>query len=248
MKKLGVIGGMGPEATSLYYRKIIERTEASSDQEHIDIVILSHASMPDRTQAMLTGRKDAFLRAVTNDTAVLERLGVANIAVPCNTSHCFLTEIQAATKVPVIDMVSESVYCIQNEHPHVKKIGIMATDGTLRAELYQHACKAAGIKAAVPDEPAQKAVMSLIYDDIKSGKYDSRRKFDQAYDNLMRQGCGAVLLACTELSVFGEHHLLPDNCIDTMDVLVTESILRSGARLRRMTEDGQRHCTLPANA
>lgn len=232
VKKLGVIGGMGPEATSFFYARVIARTKAATDQEHIDMVILSHATMPDRTTAILTGEKDVFLKAVTKDAKDLEYLGVSNIAIPCNTSHYFLKEIQAATSVPIINMVEESVRTVIEEHPRVKKIGIMGTDGTLRAETYHRACRARGIEPISPGEAAQRDVMSLIYDDVKSGKTGDRRKFDRAYENLMGQGCDAVILACTEISVFKEYYQVPANCIDAMDVLVEESILRSGAQLR----------------
>ena len=93
LKKLGVIGGMGPEATSFYYARVIARTKAESDQEHINMIILSHATMPDRTQAILTGNKLPFLKAITQDARDLEMLGVENIAIPCNTSHYFLEDI-----------------------------------------------------------------------------------------------------------------------------------------------------------
>lgn len=231
-KKLGVIGGMGPEATSFYYARVIARTVAAHDQDHIDMVILSHATMPDRTEAILTGHKEAFIRAVTQDARDLEKLGVENIAIPCNTSHYFLEEIQAATRVPVINMVEESVRYVLECHPEVKKIGIMGTDGTIQAGTYYRACQKANVTACAPHEEAQKDVMSLIYDDIKSGKTGDRTKFDRAYKDLMEQGCEAVILACTEISVFKEYYPVPVNCIDAMDVLVRESIIRSGAGYR----------------
>ena len=116
-KKLGVIGGMGPEATNFFYARLIARTKAESDQEHIDTVILSHATMPDRTKAILTGEKDELIKAITEDARNLELLGVSNIAIPCNTSHYFYDEVQAATKVPVIHMIEECVRYIKNTWP-----------------------------------------------------------------------------------------------------------------------------------
>ena len=124
-KKLGVIGGMGPEATNFFYARLIARTKARCDQEHIDTIILSHATMPDRTQAILTGEKDKLISAITEDARNLERLGVSNIAIPCNTSHYFYDDIQAATKVPVIHMVEESIRYVKEKWPDTKKIGIM---------------------------------------------------------------------------------------------------------------------------
>lgn len=223
---------MGPEATSFFYARVTGRTKAASDQEHIDMVILSHATMPDRTEAILTGHKEAFIEAITQDAHDLEKLGVSNIAIPCNTSHYFLEEIQAATKVPVINMVEESVRYVVEEHPDVKRIGIMGTDGTLQAGTYHRACDARHIAAVSPREEAQRDVMSLIYDDIKGGRTGDRAKFDRAYADLMEQGCDAVILACTEISVFKEYYQVPANCVDAMDVLVMESILRSGAELK----------------
>ena len=141
LKKLGVIGGMGPEATSFYYARVIARTKAESDQEHINMIILSHATMPDRTQAILTGNKLPFLKAITQDARDLEMLGVENIAIPCNTSHYFLEDIQKSTSVPIINMVEESVRYVVEAHPKVKKIGIMGTDGTMQAKTYHRAKK-----------------------------------------------------------------------------------------------------------
>lgn len=232
LKKLGVIGGMGPEATSFFYARLIARTKATTDQEHIDTVILSHATMPDRTQAILTGNKEPFLKAITKDARDLEILGVSNIAIPCNTSHYFLDEIQAATDVPIINMVEESIRYAMESYPNAKKIGIMGTDGTIQAGTYHRECEKKGIIAVSPETEYQKDVMSLIYDDIKSGKAGDPVKFNRVYENLMEQNCDVVILACTELSVFKESYEIPENCIDAMDVLVKESILRSGAGYR----------------
>ena len=131
LKKLGVIGGMGPEATSFYYARVIARTKAESDQEHINMIILSHATMPDRTQAILTGNKLPFLKAITQDARDLEMLGVENIAIPCNTSHYFLEDIQKSTSVPIINMVEESVRYVVEAHPGVRQWGRLGSGGTM---------------------------------------------------------------------------------------------------------------------
>lgn len=71
--------------------------------------------------------------------------------------------------------------------------------------------------------------MSMIYDDIKSGNPGDPEKFKLAMADLMEQGCDVVLLACTEISVFKKGYWVPECCLDAMDVLVRESIIRSGA-------------------
>lgn len=228
-KILGVIGGMGPEATSYYYENVIAHTKAHRDQEHIDMVILSHAAMPDRTEAIISGNSRHLINMLCNDARTLETLGVSNIAITCNTSHYFYEQIQRATKVPLIHMIQESVSYAVRDFENVKRVGIMATDGTINSKIYHKACRKAGVTPVKLSEERQRDVMSLIYDDVKAGKPGDRRKFDRVVSEFMRKGCDVIILACTELSVFKGKHDVPSICLDAMDVLVKESILRSGA-------------------
>ena len=86
---LGIIGGMGPAATDLLYRRIIDRTDAQCDQEHLDMIILNHASIPDRTAAILSGNTREVEEKLISDARFLEKSGATAIAIPCNTSHYF---------------------------------------------------------------------------------------------------------------------------------------------------------------
>ena len=228
-KTLGVIGGMGPEATSYYYENVIAHTKASRDQEHIDMVILSHAAMPDRTEAIISGNSRRLINMLCNDARTLETLGVSNIAITCNTSHYFYDHIQRATRVPVINMIEESVSYAVRDFEDVKRVGIMATVGSINSKIYHIALRKAGVTPVKLSEERQKDVMSLIYDDVKAGKPGDRRKFDRVVSEFMRKGCDVIILACTELSVFKGKHDVPSICLDAMDVLVKESILRSDA-------------------
>lgn len=228
-KKLGIIGGVGPAASAFFYNRITEHTEASCDQEHLDIVLLSHATLPDRTKAIETGNDHELLQLLEEDLKTLESLGVAHIAIPCNTSHYYYKQMQSCTNVPIINMIQESVkYAVENQ-TGVKKIGIMATDGTIKTGLYHKECEAFGILPFHPSAERQKDVMSLIYDDIKSGKPADVTKFERVMDEFAANECDVVLLACTELSVYAETHEVPSFCLDAMDVLTRICIERSGA-------------------
>lgn len=227
MYKLGVIGGLGPAASSFFYNRMIEHTKANCDQEHIDMVILSHASIPDRTKAIETGESKELISLLQKDVSTLEKLGVANIAIPCNTSHYFLDDIQSATKVPIINMIHESVkYAIDANG--ATRIGIMATDGTIDTGLYHKECEKMGIEAVSPSPKRQRDVMHLIYEEIKCGKTGNVDRFNGVTYELKEMGCDSIILACTELSVFKEYHEIPDICVDAMDILIKESIVRSG--------------------
>jgi aspartate racemase len=102
---LGVIGGMGPLATQLFYKMVIENTDASCDQDHIDMIILSHASMPDRTLAIEEERTDELVEKLSADARFLEESGATCIAVPCNTTHVILPKLQEKVGIPIIDMI-----------------------------------------------------------------------------------------------------------------------------------------------
>ena len=225
MEKLGVIGGMGAEATSYYYDQVVRHTAAACDQEHIDMVVLSKSTMPDRTLAIKTGEHAKLLATMKECAQALESLGCAHIAIPCNTSHYFYDQIQSFTKVPIIHMPRESA-------EPVHKIGIMGTDGTVGAGVYGRECKAAGVEVVYPSEKRQNDVMSLIYDDVKAGREPDMDKFDRVMWEFARSGCDRVILACTELSVLQKYREMPEITLDAMDVLVRESIIRSGAPYR----------------
>lgn len=184
-KKLGVIGGMGSEATSYYFKELVAHTKAKTDQDHIDTVILNHASLPDRTAAILTGEQEELTQQLIEDAKLLEKIGVENIAIPCNTSHYFYEAIQNEVLIPVIHMVKESISYALRHFDQVKKIGIMATTGTIKAGIYHQACKDLGVEAIAPSAASQEDVMALIYDEIKSGLPGDPEKFDQAYKDLM---------------------------------------------------------------
>lgn len=229
-KKLGIIGGLGPSASAFFYHRITTHTEASCDQEHLDIILLSHATLPDRTACIQSGDDREIVRLLREDLQTLERLGASNVAIPCNTSHFFLDKIQDAVSIPVINMIHESVLAAARQFPSCRKVGIMATDGTINTGLYHKECERFHLEPVSPSAERQKDVMSLIYEDIKHGTEPDTSKFERVMNEFCDRQCDVVILACTELSIFAETHSIPSICLDAMDVLVRESITRSGAK------------------
>ena len=109
-------GGMGPQATAIFMERVIQHTKAKCDQDHIDMVVLNHASLPDRTDAVRSGQGGAFLEEVRQDFKLLELARVANIAIPCNTSHYYYQEMQRMTRIPIIHMVDETIRRIHDRY------------------------------------------------------------------------------------------------------------------------------------
>ena len=222
-KVLGVIGGMGPAATIDFYTRIMNHTVAHKDQEHIDMVIINHASIIDRTYAIKNNKLDELLKQMHENLKILENAKVTSIAIPCNTSHSIIDKIQQLTSIPIINMIEETAKGLKEVVNKGEKVGIMATDGTIMLKIYQQACKKYDIEYFVPDDNIQKQIMDIIYDDVKAKGIFDNEKFKKVLNYFLQNGCKYVILGCTELSGFKKD--FDKNTIDPMDYLVKAAIL-----------------------
>ncbi|KRE40123.1 aspartate/glutamate racemase family protein [Paenibacillus sp. Soil522] len=228
-KSLGVIGGMGPKATSVFFDMVIEQTAADRDQDHINIVVLNHATLPDRTDVILAGRGEVFLEAVAKDLKLLEAAGVSNIAIPCNTSHYFYNDMQQMTGINIINMVDETLKEIYDTYGEHCKIGILATNGTVSSGVYRKGCAQYNMQLHEPNDSIQEHVMDIIYNKVKRNLPVEPSEFEGIINHLLIQDqCQCVIIACTELSCIPIQNEVSKYCVDAMAVLVQKSIELSG--------------------
>ncbi|WP_224726444.1 cysteate racemase [Paenibacillus vietnamensis] len=228
-KSLGVIGGMGPKATSVFFDQVIENTVAERDQDHINMVILNHAALPDRTSVILGKQEERFLEAVAKDIKLLEAAGVAHIAIPCNTSHYFYNDMQRMTSVPIINMVDETLKTIFERFGDHCKVGILATNGTVSSGVYRNGCEKYGMELHEPNAAIQEHVMDIIYNKVKRNLPVEPSEFEGIIGELLdRDNCQCVIIACTELSCIPIRPEVAEHCVDAMNVLVERSIELSG--------------------
>ena len=150
--KLGVIGGMGPKATQLFMGMVIDKTNADKDQDHIPMVILNDTTIPDRTSAILKKDEGTVLDKLVEDAKILEATGCSVIAVPCNTSHYFIDKVQSEVSIPIINMIKETVKYIYNQKKDIKKIAVLATDGTISVRVYQKELELLDIESYIPSK------------------------------------------------------------------------------------------------
>lgn len=219
-KKLGIIGGMGPASTVEFYDRIIKETDAHSDNEHIDMIIINHASIIDRTTAISTGRKSELINSLVKDAITLEKIGVSVIAIPCNTAHSVINEVQKKVNVPIINMIEETTKNINiNE-----VVGVIATKGTIKSGLYQKSLENKKIKYIVLDA-CQSLINEIIYIDAKEKNIYDTEKMKKIIEEYKKNGASKILLGCTELSKFSKYF---DEVIDPMDFLVDKSITSVG--------------------
>ncbi len=230
---VGILGGVGPMATVYFMQRVLEMTDASRDQDHVDMLVWNHASIPDRTAYIVGDSDESPGPVMAEDARQLERAGAKFIALPCNTAQAFQDEVAAAVDIPVIDIVAVTVEAAQAAVPGLTTLGILATDGTLRAETYHRAAEAAGLTPVTPDDVVQKDVMSMIYDGVKAGMPVSRDRFDAAVAHLRAKGAGAIVLGCTELSILQTDLKVDEpDVVDSLDALAARTVVLAGGRLR----------------
>lgn len=232
-KILGVIGGMGPLASQLFYKMIIEHTQGEKDQDHIDMVLLNHATMPDRTECIMNDEVDTLLLELEKDVRFLETGGVDYGVIPCNTCHVVLEELQKKTDIELINMIRVTVEQVAKIHGKGAKVGIMATTGTVKMELYQKECEKQGLIPVIPKPSNQQLVMKVIYEGIKKGGEINYDDFETVEMEFRDQECNCVIMACTELSWFKERYQLSDYFVDAMKVTAEKAILLCGKNIRR---------------
>lgn len=230
--KLGILGGMRPQTTQVFYQYILDRTDAISDQQHLPTCILSDTQIPDRASAILTGQTEKLYDQLLNGVKLLKKCGCTNIAIPCNTSHYFVDQLQEETGISIIHMIRETVAVLYARGMRLP--GILATDGTIRTMLYEKECAALGMRAIIPDFGTQKLIMSIIYQEIKQGKKGSYDKFSKIDHAIRKVGCDCAILASTELSVFSTYHMLSSFYLDSMAVLAERAIVSCGYAMKAM--------------
>ena len=233
-KRLGVIGGLGPMATAYFMELLTRMSDAETDQEHMEVLIYSRPSIPDRTKYILGESNKSPLPDMVAAGEALRGAGADLLAVPCVTAHYFHEEMERALKLPVINGVAETVSCLLKERKNC--VGIMATDGTVRSGFLQRVLEADGIRSIVPGESAQRKVMSMVYDEIKAGRATDMEKFRQVSAELFEEGAQVILLACTELSLIKKDNALSAGYLDILEVIAKAAVKRCH-RLRREFEE-----------
>lgn len=230
MEKLGIIGGMGPAATARLLSRIVELTAADRDQDHLDVTVLNRPSVPDRT-AFLLGRPDApsFVPALVDMARDLEALGCTVLAMPCNTAHARVEEVrEQLARARIVDMPRETAAFLHDLG--CTNVGVLATDGTLAARVYQDALAEEGLAVVVPPDESQRKVMGIIYDGVKAGRPVPQEDVLGMLDAVAAAGCDGVVLGCTELSVLStpaRHRGAP--VVDALDVLAWRCVQECGA-------------------
>ena len=233
--RLGVIGGLGPMATAYYLELMIRMTDAGRDQEHPEIIVLNIPTIPDRTAYILGRSDESPLEPMVELGKQLKSLGATVLATPCITAHYFHEMLQDGIGLPLIHGIRCTAQTLFDAG--VRKVGLMATDGTVQSGIFQHQVEELGMELVLPGEEGQRSVMALIYDQVKAGLEPDLTLFAAVRDELRTKGAQAVVLGCTELSLLKKGKDLGDGILDALEVLAKESVLACGKQVKPQYEE-----------
>ncbi len=230
-KTIGILGGMGPEATLDCFAKIIKNTPAKNDQDHLRVIIDSNPKVPDRTAAIV-GEGKSPVPLLVAGCRCLQKAGAGFIIIPCVSAHFFIEEVRQQIKLPILSIFDVVAETLASDHPQLKTVGLMATTGTISSGLFQKRLAAEGIETIVPDEIYQSKVMEAIYDIKKTQPARSRVQITAdliaTAEDLISNGARGIVAGCTEipLALKQEHLALP--YFDALTILARAAVFEAG--------------------
>lgn len=226
-KIVGIIGGMGPEATVDLMQRVIEATTVEDDADHIHMLVDNNPKVPSRIKALIEGTGISPGPCMSAMAQGLEQQGADFLVIPCNTAHHYYEEVAASVSVPVINLIQLAADTIRARQPELKKVGLLASSALRMIKLYEPWCDALGIEIVYPQASCQESVMQLIRD-VKAGRSTDAQivEYNAAAQNLQAQGAQCLLIACTELSVLDDKLASDLPVYDASDLLAREIVRR----------------------
>jgi aspartate racemase len=224
---IGVLGGMGPAATAEFFSALIRSAERRGLHQRLRVIVDNNPSLPDRTRA-IKGLGASPAEGLADMTHRLLAHGADVLAMPCNAAHAFRSAIDAVAPHRLVSIIDASTRAAADAVKGDGIVGVMATEGTLRARLYHDALSALGLSVAVPTE-ADQAKISASVAAVQAAKATDADRADMiaAAHRLVEGGAGCVIAGCTEIPILLDQRALAVPLINSSDVLVEDVLSRA---------------------
>lgn len=222
-KMIGIIGGMGPQATIQLMQNILNLTKSKIDQNQLPLCIWNDPRIPPRTDAILSNDTQEVCNYLVNSAKKLEDANCQFIIMPCNTAHFWADDIQKSINIPFVNMIDETLNVI-NKKNH-KSIALLGTKGTIYSKIYEKSADKYNIKVNYPSDKDIDRLMNII-NSIKANDYDNSWTSYQLYSIINNTKSDCAILGCTELSVIALKHPFIFNSFifDPLQILTYKTI------------------------
>ncbi len=218
-RRIGILGGMGPEATVLLMSRLIAATPASDDSDHLPLIVDMNPQVPSRIAHLIEGRGEDPGPVLAGMAAGLQRSGAQALAMPCNTAHFYAPVIRDAVSIPFLDMIEISVEQAAQKVGRGGSVGILGSPALQQVGIFDRALARHGCKAVYATD--QDALLSAIRDIKRAGPpVIARETLAAAARDIAARDAAVQLVACTEFSLITEAAADHAPVIDTLDVLV----------------------------
>lgn len=222
LRSVGVLGGMGPEATLLFMQRVLAAVPARDDADHIPLLVDQNPQVPSRVAALIEGTGEDPSPALAKMARRLETAGAKALVMPCNTAHAYASAIRSAVTIPFLSMVDVTAQTIAAQHPGVT-VGMLASPAVKLTGVFEPAFKATGLSPlyAEDQDGLLQAIRRLKQD---GGDADARETAIQAANALRAAGADIVLVGCSEFSLLTQSIAADGPTIDSLDALVAATI------------------------
>lgn len=223
-KIIGVLGGMGPESTAIFYHALIQQCQkqygAQYDVDYPEIFIYN-LPIPDVVEGL--DKPEETLAQLIKGAQKIESIGVDFMVMPCNTAHYFYPGMAKSISMPFICIFLATAKKIKSRG--YTKVGFLATETTIKYKSYDKDFEKNGIKLILPDQTDQEKLTKIIMNILAGRKLDSdKEQMKQIIERLKEKGAKAIVLACTDLPILFKQEDLDIEIFDTVEILAEATI------------------------
>ena len=222
-RRIGVLGGMGPEATVLFMSRVIKLTPAQDDRDHVPLIVDDNTQVPSRIKALIEKTGEDPAPVLAEMARRLEAAGAEALAMPCNTAHHFAPAIVDAVGIPLLNMIDLSVERVVPLAQANKRVGLLASPAIRLTGIFDRAFAGHGISTLYPadDDRLLAAICALKVDGTDASAVQT---LAEAATELTGKGADVLVIACSEFSIIADTVKAPVAIVDTIDVLAKAAI------------------------
>jgi aspartate racemase len=225
MKKVGIVGGLGPESTVQYYRGIIDAFKPAYDHYGYPEIAIESINLKAVMNHIDKSRWDEVAEFIASKFEVLRAGGAVFGAIASNTPHIVFDAIQSQTFLPLLNIVDAALnYSKQHDF---KKLCLLGTKITMAADFYKYVFEKEGMRLVVPNQNEQDYIQEKIFSEIEFGviKKETKKKFQAIINRIVKEeNVEGVILGCTELPLLIKAKDITVHYIDTAQIHISNII------------------------
>ena len=223
LRKVGVLGGMGPEATVLFMQRVIAATPASDDADHVPLLVDNNPQVPSRIEALVEGGGADPAPVLADMAARLERHGAEALVMPCNTAHAYTEAISAAVSIPFLSMVELTAAEVARAAPAGSRVGILASPAVRTVGIFDRALAEVPVEVLYPqdEQPVLAAIRRLK---VSAADPDASDMVTAAADDMVARSADLLLVGCSEFSLLRDRLSAARPTLDSLDVLAAATV------------------------